>query len=138
MKKLVSVILTAALLFGFAACSPVSKDSIKPAIYKAEDDLFPRLYLREDGEFSFLITPASSSNAKGTYSVADGILKLEGSDGKVYCFDIKKDALVFNGELSDEFVKAHENDPEIVDGTKFELWHQSLTHPSTDAQTNKS
>ncbi len=138
MKKLFSIILIAAMLFSFAACNSVSKDSIQPAIYKLEDDFYPRIYLREGGEFSFIFLPSSSLNTKGTYSVADGILKLEGVDGSVYCFDIKKDALVFNGELSDEIIISHESSPEIVDGTKFELWHQSLTHPSTSETANNS
>ena len=43
-------------------------------------------------------------------------------DGTVYCFDVKRDALVFNGELSDEFIKLNEDEPEIVDGFTLELW----------------
>lgn len=132
MKKIILAILMAAILFSFASCTPVSKDSIQPAIYKLEDELFPRIYLREGNEFYFVMNPMSSGNTEGTYSVADGILKLENSDGTVYCFDIKRDALVFNGKLSDEFA---ENDPEIVDGTKFELWHQAIQGSDTTEQT---
>lgn len=122
MKKLVSVILMAAMLFAFAACTPVSEDSIQPAAYRMEDELYPRLSLREDGTFSFVYTSMASRISKGTYSVADRVLKLECEDGTVYCFDVKRDCIVFNGELSDPFIKEFDNEPDIVDGTKFEFW----------------
>lgn len=122
MKRIISVMLMAAMLFGFAACTPVSKDSIQPAAYRMEDELYPRLSLREDGTFSFVYTSMASRISKGTYSVADKVLKLECEDGTVYCFDIKRDALIFNGELSDAFIKEFDNEPDIVDGTKFEFW----------------
>ncbi len=130
MKRIFSVILAAVMLFCFAACQPVSKDSIQPAIYKMEDELYPRLYLRENNDFSLLITAASSANTRGTYSVEDGVLRLEGEEGQVYCFDIKRDSLIFNGELSDEFESSKEN--MIADGTKFELWHQANTVQATE------
>lgn len=122
MKRIISVILMAAMLFSFAACTPVSKDSIQPAAYRMENELYPRLSLREDGTFSFVFTPEASRFSKGTYSVADKVLRLECNDGTVYCFDIKKDALIFNGELSDAFIKEYENEPDIVDGTRFDFW----------------
>lgn len=114
--------MAAVMLLCFAACTPVSKDSIEPAVYRLEDEQYPRLSLREDGTFSFVYTVMASRISKGTYSVADKVLKLECEDGTVYCFDIERKALVFNGELSDEFVKQYENEPDIVDGTTLELW----------------
>ncbi len=122
MKRILSVILAAAMLLGLAACTPVSKDSIEPAVYRMEDEQYPRLSLREDGTFSLVYTPIASRISKGTYSVADKVLKLECEDGMVYCFDVKREALEFNSELSDEFVKQYENEPDIVDGTTLELW----------------
>ena len=110
------------MLFCLAACTPVSKDSIEPAVYRMVDEQYPRLSLREDGTFSFVYTVMASRLTKGTYSVADKVLKLECEDGTVFCFDVKKDALVFNAELSDEFVKEFENEPDFVDGTTLELW----------------
>ena len=122
MKRILSLVLAAAMLFCLAACTPVSKDSIEPAVYRMEDEQYPRLSLRKDGTFSFVYSVMASRTDKGTYSVADKVLKLECSDGTVYCFDVKKKALEFNAELSDEFVKQYENEPDIVDGTTFELW----------------
>ncbi len=133
MKRFFSVVLIAVMLFSFAACKPVSKDSIQPAIYRMEDDTFPRLYLRESGQFSFIVNPSSSSNFKGTYSVSDGVLKLETTEGPVYCFNIKRDALTFNAELSDEFIGEKPTKDILTDGAKLDLWHLSYTHPSTEA-----
>ncbi len=122
MKKILSLILAAAMLFCLAACTPVSKDSIEPAVYRMEDEQYPRLSLRKDGTFSFVYTSMASRVDKGTYSVAEKVLKLECEDGTVYCFDIEKKALEFNAELSDEFVREYENEPEFIDGTTLELW----------------
>ena len=122
MKRILSFILAAAMLLCLAACTPISKDSIEPAVYRLEDEQYPRLSLRDNGTFSFVYTVEASRISKGTYSVSEKILKLECNDGTVYCFDVKRDALVFNGELSDEFVKQYENEPDIADGTTLELW----------------
>lgn len=122
MKKLLSLVMAAVMLLCFAACTPVSKDSIEPAVYRMVDEQYPRLSLRDDGTFSLVYTVMASRMSKGTYSVADKVLKLECEDGTVYCFDIERKALVFNSELSDEFVKQYENEPDIVDGTTLELW----------------
>lgn len=122
MKRILSLVLAAAMLFCLAACTPVSKDSIEPAVYRMEDEQYPRLSLRKDGTFSLTFTVMANHASKGVYSVSDKVLKLECSDGTVYCFDIKKKALEFNAELSDEFVKVYESEPDIVDGTTFELW----------------
>ena len=110
------------MLLGLAACAPVSKDSIEPAVYRMENEQYPRLSLRDDGTFSFVYTSAASRASKGTYSVADKVLKLECEDGTVYCFNVERKALKFNAELSDEFVKQFDNEPDIVGGTTFELW----------------
>lgn len=122
MKRILSFVLAATMLLCLAACTPVSKDSIEPAVYRMEDEQYPRLSLRADGTFSFVYTAIASRVIKGTYSVSDRVLKLDCEDGTVYCFDVKRDALELNGELSDEFVKQHESEPEIVDGFTLELW----------------
>ena len=122
MKRILSFVLAAAMLFFLAACTPVSKDSIEPAVYRVEGEQYPRLSLRDNGTFSFVYNIMASRITKGTYSVSDKVLKLECEDGTVYCFDVKRDALVFNGELSDEFIKLNEDEPEIVDGFTLELW----------------
>lgn len=119
MKKLVSVILMAVMLFGFAACKPVSKDSIQPAVYRMEDELYPRITLRDDGSFSFILSAVATKSFKGTYSVSDRVLKLECSDGSVFCFNIKSDCIVFNGELSDGITEI-----DFPDGTKLEFWRE--------------
>ena len=73
MKKILSLILAAAMLFCLAACTPVSKDSIEPAVYRMEDEQYPRLSLRKDGTFSFVYTSMASRVDKGTYSVAEKV-----------------------------------------------------------------
>ena len=98
MKKLVSAILMAVMLFSFAACANVSKDTIQPAVYRMEDELYPRITLRDDGTFSFILNTFASQSYKGTYSVSDKVLKLECTDGSVFCFDIERKAIVFNSE----------------------------------------
>lgn len=122
MKKIISFILTAAMLFSLAACAPVSKNSIEPAVYRMEDAQYPRLSLEEDGTFRLVYTSMASRKTTGTYSVADKVLKLVADDGAVYCFDISRKSIEFNAELSDEFIKVYNNEPDIVDGTEFELW----------------
>lgn len=122
MKRILSLILAAAMLICLAACTPVSKDSIEPAVYRMEDEQYPRLSLRDDGTFSLVYTVIASRITKGTYSVSDKVLKLDCEDGTVYYFDVKREALEFNGELSDKFVKQYDDEPEFVDGTTFELW----------------
>jgi hypothetical protein len=123
MKKLISVILMAAMLFGFAACdSGVSKDSIEPAVYRMEGETFPQLSLRKDGTFSLAHNAMRIGSTTGTYTVEEGVLKLITNDGSAYCFNIKKDALKFDADISDEFdASVQEEGAEIVDGTKFEL-----------------
>ena len=122
MKRILSLILAAAMLICLAACTPVSKDSIEPAVYRMEDEQYPRLSLRADGTFSLVYTVIASRITKGTYSVSDKVLKLDCEDGTVYYFDVKREALEFNGELSDKFIKQYDDEPEFVDGTTFELW----------------
>ena len=124
MKKIISAILMAAMLFCFAACTPVSKDSIQPSVYKMEDEVYPRLSLRGDGTFSFVLDSFSSQSYKGTYSVSDKILKLECIDGSVFCFDVKRKCIVFNGELSDEIVKNYDGEIEFTDGTELAFWRE--------------
>ena len=124
MKRIISAILMAAMLFCFAACTPVSKDSIQPAVYKSEDELYPRLTLRGDDSFSFILNTFATQSYKGTYSVSDRVLKLECTDGSVFCFDIERKSIVFNAELSDEIVKEYDTEIEFSDGTKLEFWRE--------------
>ena len=122
MKRILSFILATAMLFCLAACTPVSKDSIEPAVYRMESEQYPRLSLRDDGTFLLVYNIMANRISKGTYSVSDKVLRLECEDGTVYCFDVKREALEFNAELSDKFVKATKDEPEIVDGFTLELW----------------
>lgn len=126
MKKLVSVILTAVMLFGFGSCAGVSEDSIQPAVYRMhESQRYPHLSLRDDGSFSLVYNSMAVGSAAGTYKVEDKVLILTAEDGSVYCFDVKKDAIKFNADLSDEFDASYMDEgSEIVDGTKFFLWRE--------------
>lgn len=122
MKKFVSLFISFAMFFCLAACTPVSENSIEPAAYRMEDMQFPRLMLREDNSFSLVYTADATRLTKGTYSVENKVLKLVAEDGSEYCFDVKRDSIVYNGNISDAFVKMYKNEPEIPDGTVFELW----------------
>lgn len=125
MKKLVSVILMAVMLFGFAACAPVSKNSIEPAVYRlSESERYPHLSIRDDGTFSLVHNAMAIETTKGTYTVEDRVLRLTAEDGKAYCFDIKKDKIKFNAEISDEPTDAMKNNYELADGTEFFLWRK--------------
>ena len=125
MKKLISVILMAVMLLGFAACAPVSKDSIEPAVYRMyESERYPQLSIRDDGTFSLVHNTMSIDSTNGTYTVEDGVLRLTAEDGKVYCFDIKRNKIKFDAEISDELVNAAANNYELVDGTEFFLWRK--------------
>lgn len=124
MKKLISVVLMAVMLFSFASCANVSKDSIQPAVYRMhESQRYPHLSLRDDGSFSIVYNSMSINSTKGTYKVEEKVLILTAEDGSVYCFDVKKDAIKFNADISDEFdTSVFEEGSEIVDGTKFFFW----------------
>lgn len=124
MKKFVSVILMAVLLFSFASCAKVSENSIEPAVYRMhENERAPHLSLRDDGSFSFVYNTMAIGSSRGTYKVEDKVLILTAEDGSVYCFDVKRDALKFNAEISDEFdASVMQEGSEIVDGTKFSLY----------------
>ncbi len=122
MKKIISVFLMAAMLFCFAACTPISEDSIEPAVYRMVDESYPRITLRDDGTFTFILNPMASQYFKGTYSVSDRILNLESTDGSVFCFDIERKKIIFNGELSDTIIKEYDTDIDFPDGTELELW----------------
>ena len=124
MKKIISVILIAVMLFCFASCTTVSKDSIQPAVYRMhEAKRYPHLALRNDGSFSIVHNSMAMNSTEGTYKVEDKVLILTAEDGAVYCFNIKKDAVKFDADISDAFdTSIFEEGSEIVDGTEFFLW----------------
>ena len=128
MKKIISVFLMAAMLFCFAACTPVSEDSIEPAVYRMfESKRYPHLSIRDDGTFALVHNAVATDTTSGTYTVEEKVLKLTAEDGSVYCFDIKRKGIEFNAELSDEFISTPDIEYEIVDGTEFYLWRKLET-----------
>ena len=128
MKKIISVVLMAAMLFCFAACTPVSEDSIEPAVYLLfETKKYPRLSIKDDGTFALVHNAIDRDTTSGTYIVENKVLKLTAEDGSVYCFDINRKSIEFNAELSDKFTSITPIDFEIVDGTEFYLWRKLET-----------
>lgn len=121
MKKFICVLLAAMMLM-LSACS---NGGFKPAVYRMNDS-YPKISLRENGDFTFVHNPSASRMTEGVYSVEDEdtVLKLEAEDGSVYYFEIKKNSIVFDGERSTPIEKEFEDETDITDGTKFELWRE--------------
>lgn len=60
--------------------------------------------LMNDGTFQFTFSPLSSYIGHGSYTMEDGKLILETSDGEyVYTFDMAENSIVFDGENSSDF-----------------------------------
>ncbi len=107
------------------------KGSIDPAVFCLEDSRYPRISLKEDNTFGITFNAMASGSAYGTYTVSeDEILTLTTENGSVYNFEIKKTAIVFDADTSDNFAPdtgeeiSAEFAVEIVDGAEFELWRK--------------
>ena len=60
--------------------------------------------LMNDGTFQFTFSPISSYIGYGSYTIDDGKLILETSDGEyIYTFSMAENSIIFDGENSSEF-----------------------------------
>ncbi|MBQ2847735.1 MAG: lipocalin family protein [Clostridia bacterium] len=129
MKKFFAFLM-AAVIFAFSGCaqetttSRTGEGSIDPAVFCMEDQRFPRISIREDKTFTMTYTQMSNRLTRGTYSVDGNILTLSADDGAVYNFEIAKTSIIYIGETSTPFEVVYEDEPEIPDGTEFNLWRK--------------
>lgn len=107
------------------------KGSIDPAVFCLEDSRYPRISLKENNTFGITFNAMAIGTAYGTYTVSeDEILTLTTENGSVYNFEIKKTAIVFDADTSDNLAPDSDEEisaelaTEIVDGAKFELWRK--------------
>lgn len=126
MKKIISLILAAVMLLSLGACSQAPEGTYpKTGKYFYEDDIYPRLALEENNEFTIIHTSSYERITEGTYSVEGDILTLTADDGAVYVFKVKNETLKFDADNSSAFGTVEERETEILDGDKFVLVRDS-------------
>lgn len=116
----------AAMLLLLGACAKtIEGTDLKYGIYCPEETqmTFPKLYLKENGEFSFAYENRGGDSKRGSFSVEDDMLKLVCDDSSVFFFEIDGDYLIFEADGSSEIVQLEGVTP-IVDGTKFLVRHE--------------
>ncbi len=126
MKKIFCIALAAYLLLLGACTKTIPQTDLVYGIYCPEESVqtYPKLYLKESGEFTFSYEGSGGSSERGTYSVEDNLLKLTCADGeKVFFFEINKDYLTFEAVGSSPVVQQEGTTP-VVDGTKFLIRHE--------------
>ncbi len=126
MKKFFCIALAACLLMLGACAKTIPQTDLVYGIYCPEESLqtYPKLYLKESGEFTFSYEGFGGSSERGTYSVENELLKLTCEDGeKVFFFEIDKDCLTFEADGSSPVVQQEGVTP-VVDGTKFLIRHE--------------
>lgn len=126
MKKIFCIALATCLLMLGACAKTIPQTNLVYGIYCPEESAqtYPKLYLKESGEFTFSYEGFGGSSERGTYSVEDNLLKLTCENGeKVFFFEINKDSLTFEADGSSHIVQQEGITP-IVDGTKFLIRHE--------------
>lgn len=126
MKKIFCIVMAACLLMLGACAKTIPQTNLVYGIYCPEESVqtYPKLYLKESGEFTFSYEGFGGSSERGTYSVEDKLLKLTCEDGeKVFFFEINKDYLTFEADASSPVVQQEDVTP-VVDGTKFLIRHE--------------
>ena len=127
MKKLIAIFTAVALLV-LGGCAPtmIKKDNLHPATYCMENEKYPLIDFFDDETFLMSFTVMDNILIEGTYEMPDeNTVKLTAYDGAEYFFDVdvENEALIFDAEISSEFIKVPEKNIEILDGTKFVVWH---------------
>lgn len=126
MKKIFCIVLAACLLMLGACAKTIPQTDLVYGIYCPEESVqtYPKLYLKESGEFTFSYEGFGGSSERGTYSVEGDLLKLDCEDSdEVFVFEINKDYLTFDADSSSPIVQQEGTTP-IVDGTKFLIRHE--------------
>lgn len=126
MKKIFCIVMAACLLMLGACAKTIPQTNLVYGIYCPEESVqtYPKLYLKESGEFTFSYEGFGGSSEKGTYSVEENLLKLDCEDSdEVFVFEINKDYLTFDADSSSPIVQIEGTTP-IVDGTKFLIRHE--------------
>lgn len=110
MKKILTLLLSIAIMIGFSACSnnrKIEDGGIPIGTYimeESEDIMKPIIKLEDNNKFTFNYSPLSSYFAFGSYEEDEsGNLFLQTDDGKFqYVFKIKDKTLIFNASESAE------------------------------------
>ena len=126
MKKVLCLIMVTTLLFLGACSNTIPHTDLVYGIYCPEGATatFPKLYLKDDGNFSFNYKSMGAGVDKGTFEVEDNILTLHCTNDNVFTFEIAEDYIVFDADKSSEIVQEDTATP-IVDGTKFLIRHEA-------------
>ena len=127
MKKVLCVVIAIAVLMLTACSNTIPHTDLVYGIYCPEDAIttFPKLYLKDDGNFSFNYKSMGGGLEKGTYNVENNILTLNCVDGETkFTFEIAEEMLIFDAENSTPIVQDDLTTP-IVDGTKFLIRHEA-------------
>ena len=129
MKKILCICIAAALLL-LGACSDttIRSTDLVYGIYCPESAplTFPKLNLKDDGNFTFSYKGMGAGSEKGTYSVDDDILTLTCIEGEtVFVFEIEDECIIFDAEKSAPIVQEDESATPVVDGTKFVIRHEA-------------
>lgn len=120
--------MAAALLLLGACANTIRTTDLVYGIYCPEDAplTFPKLNLKDDGNFTFSYKGMGAGSEKGTYAVEDDILTLTCIDGEtVFVFEIEDDCIIFDAENSASIVQEDESVTPVVDGTKFVIRHEA-------------
>lgn len=126
MKKIFCIILASALLMLGACAKTIPQTDLVYGIYCPKESVqtYPKLFLKESGEFTFSYEGFGGSSERGTYSVEENMLKLDCEDSdEIFVFEINKDYLTFDADSSSPIVQQEGTTP-IVDGTKFLIRHE--------------
>lgn len=120
----------AAMLLLLGACSnTIRSTNLVYGIYCPEEAplTFPKLYLKDDGNFTFSYRSMGGGSDKGTFEVKEDNLILTCIDGETtYVFEIADDYLIFDAENSAPVEQEQsENTVMITDGTKFLIKHEA-------------
>lgn len=108
MKKIIFMLMAAALVLSAAACSSqmqaANADLIRAYAYNAEDIVHcSSVILHEDGTFVFHFSAISSYMGHGEYTVENDVVTLFTDDGEYhYTFRKKGDTLIFDAAHSSE------------------------------------
>ncbi len=127
MKKFLCIAVAVMVLMLTACSNTIPHTDLVYGIYCPEDAIttFPKLYLKDDGNFSFNYKSMGGGLEKGTYTVEENILILNCDDGEtVFIFEIAEEMLIFDAENSSSIVQ-DELTVAINDGTKFLLRHEA-------------